>query len=172
MKTCTKCKFPKELDDFYKSKKTADGRTSWCRLCMKASNQRWHDANVERHRQMNKACYSVHKEQKHQRRMERLHTDPKVRLIHNMRARLHDALGHDRASTRELVGCTAGELKRHLEAQFQAGMSWDNYGAWHVDHTTPLVKMNVADPESIRAFCHYTNLQPLWAEENLSKGAR
>jgi hypothetical protein len=168
-KTCTKCKSP---GPFYRSNKAKDGLTSWCRVCMKVSNKRWHDSNLERHREMNKTCYQAHKQSKHERRMARLHTDPRVRLVHNLRARLHDALGADRASTMELVGCSADRLKSHLEGQFLSGMTWNNYGAWHIDHKIPMAKIDPTDTASLRAICHYTNLQPLWAQDNLKKGSR
>ena len=62
------------------------------------------------------------------------------------------------------------ELKIHLEKQFKPGMSWDNRKEWHIDHIVPLA--SAKDEETMNKLCHYTNLQPLWAEENLSKGAR
>ena len=70
----------------------------------------------------------------------------------------------------EYLGCTIEELKAHLESQWQEGMSWDNHGlhGWHIDHIKPLdwyIK-NSDDPWQAN---HYTNLQPLWAEENHSK---
>lgn len=105
--------------------------------------------------------------------MERLHSDPKFRMIHNLRARLHAALGAGKEyGTRRLVGCSLDELKAHLESRFQPGMSWDNYGAWHIDHVVPLVRANLDDPVSVAMICHYTNLQPLWAQDNLKKGCK
>ena len=61
----------------------------------------------------------------------------------------------------------------HLEAQFKPGMTWDNYGlkGWHVDHIRPCASFDLRDPEQQRRCFHYTNLQPLWAEENLKKGS-
>ena len=67
---------------------------------------------------------------------------------------------------RELVGCSVEEVRAHLEAQFSPGMTWDNYGDWHVDHIRPCASFeNPADPEC----WHFSNLQPLWAEDNLRK---
>jgi len=51
-------------------------------------------------------------------------------------------------------------------------MSWDNYGFWHVDHIKPLAFFDLTNPEELKKVCHYTNLQPLWAEENLKKGTK
>jgi len=64
------------------------------------------------------------------------------------------------------------ELRLHLERQFKDGISWDNYGEWHIDHIRPCAKFDLSKPEEQRACFHYTNLQPLWEKENVSKGAR
>jgi len=72
----------------------------------------------------------------------------------------------------ELLGCTPDKLKIHLESMFTEGMSWNNYGVhgWHIDHIIPCSFFDL-DIYSERKFCfHYTNLQPLWWHENLSKG--
>lgn len=74
------------------------------------------------------------------------------------------------------LGCTIEELKAHLESLFKPGMTWDNWGhtgdVWHLDHIIPLASFDLTDPEQVKLACHYTNLQPLWATENLQKGAR
>jgi len=71
--------------------------------------------------------------------------------------------------TFEIVGCTPQELKEYLEKQFTIGMSWENHGqfGWHIDHIIPL-DSGITEDE-IYKLCHYTNLQPLWWEENLEK---
>lgn len=69
-----------------------------------------------------------------------------------------------------IVGCTPNELKIHLESQFTTGMSWDNYGlyGWHIDHKVPL--SSAKTEEELLKLCHFSNLQPLWAKDNLKKG--
>jgi hypothetical protein len=69
--------------------------------------------------------------------------------------------------TFEIVGCTPQSLKEHLETQFIDGMSWDNRSEWHIDHIIPL--SSAKTEEELYGLCHYTNLQPLWAEDNLKK---
>lgn len=75
-------------------------------------------------------------------------------------------------TSREVIGCTPQELKIYLEGQFKDGMSWGNHGlsGWHVDHIIPL-SSGVTHDDFLR-LSHYTNLQPLWWHENLSKAAR
>jgi len=71
----------------------------------------------------------------------------------------------------KLLDCTAKFFKEHIEKQFTSGMSWENYGrkGWHVDHIIPLHSFNLKDPkEQLKAF-HYSNCQPLWAEDNMAK---
>jgi hypothetical protein len=95
-----------------------------------------------------------------------------------LRTRMYIALtaaGAKRAAASfDLTGCTVAELRQHLEAQFTDGMSWDNYGrdGWHVDHVRPCASFDLNDPEQQRQCFHYTNLQPLWAADNIRKGAK
>ena len=72
------------------------------------------------------------------------------------------------------MGCDLKFLIRFLEDQFQEGMSWDNWSrdGWHLDHIIPLDAFDLTDIEEQKKALHYTNLQPLWAEENLKKGNR
>lgn len=72
----------------------------------------------------------------------------------------------------ELLGCSIDEARLHIERQFSTGMSWANYGEWHVDHIKPLASFDLADPAQLARACHYKNLQPLWALDNLIKGSR
>jgi hypothetical protein len=74
--------------------------------------------------------------------------------------------------TIELIGCSPAQLAAHLESQFKAGMGWRNRSKWHVDHIVPLAAFDLSDPTQQRVAFHYSNLQPLWKHENLSKGAR
>jgi hypothetical protein len=73
-----------------------------------------------------------------------------------------------------ILGYTRDDLVAHLERQFTKGMSWDNMGEWHIDHIVPLSSFNIDSPESpdfSRAW-DLTNLRPLWANENMSKGGK
>jgi len=101
----------------------------------------------------------------------RLAIDINFRLISNLRKRLYNALKGNRKSdtTKNLVGCSIEDLKDYLQLKFKYGMSWDNYGKWHVDHIKPCSKFDFSDPEQQRICFYYTNLQPLWAIENIRK---
>ena len=70
--------------------------------------------------------------------------------------------------TMEMLGVSIETAKAYLERQFTNGMTWENQGEWHIDHIIPL--SSAKDEEALRKLCHYTNLQPLWAIDNLKKG--
>jgi len=101
--------------------------------------------------------------------------DIQYRLSAVLRSRLQKALkGNFKAGSavRDL-GCSIPELKLWLEQQFQPGMTWENYGSeWHIDHIIPLSKVDLIDRKQLLRVCHWFNLRPLWAEENLSRGNR
>ena len=73
-------------------------------------------------------------------------------------------------STEEILGCSIEEFRKYIESKFQDGMTLENYGEWHLDHIKP-ISLAQSEEEVIK-FCHYSNFQPLWAKENMSKGNR
>ncbi len=98
-----------------------------------------------------------------------------AKLSHNLRARVSMALKNNskHANTMILIGCDIAYLKKHIAKRFDKTMTWDNYGShWHIDHIVPCARFDLQrDDEQIRCF-HYSNLQPLSASVNLSKGDR
>jgi hypothetical protein len=70
-----------------------------------------------------------------------------------------------------LLGCSINDCKTHIESKFKLGMTWENYGhkTWHIDHIIPYSFFDLSDEEQVKKCFHYTNLQPLWAEENYKK---
>ncbi len=76
------------------------------------------------------------------------------------------------AKTELLLGCSFDQFKEHIESKFVDGMSWDNMKEWHIDHIKPLASFNLSDLEQQKKAFNYTNQQPLWAIDNLKKGAK
>ena len=145
-----------------------------------------------RKRMYNRNLYKDHKDKlKLQRRVYRETNKEKVRLQERMRdgkkrqtninyklskglrTRLWSAIKDNQktGSAVKDLGCSIDELKSYLEFKFLPDMSWDNYGqyGWHIDHIKPLSSFNLTDRKQLLEACHYTNLQPLWAKDNLSK---
>jgi hypothetical protein len=110
------------------------------------------------------------------KRKARFQSDPAFRISCNLRSRIRQAMRINRsftssksASTRELLGCSWEELKAHLESLFLPGMTWGNYSEWHIDHIKPCANFNLVLPAEQALCFHFSNLQPLWAKDNLSK---
>jgi hypothetical protein len=94
------------------------------------------------------------------------------KLKGNLRSRLRQALKRNskKGSAVKDLGCTIQELKEYIEVHFEPGMTWDNYGKWHLDHIKPLSMFDLQDETQFKEAVNYMNLQPMWAEENISKG--
>ena len=107
------------------------------------------------------------------KRRERIKHDVQYKLSESLRRRLRCALNGNYKSGSAVrdLGCTIDELKSYLESKFQSGMTWDNWtiDGWHIDHIKPLASFDLTDRKQMLEACHYTNLQPLWATDNLSK---
>jgi len=114
------------------------------------------------------------KAKKNTRNKERYNSEKNYKLTRILRARQLDALkGNSKsASSLELLGCSVDEALQHLENQFQPGMTWDNWtlDGWHVDHIKPCASFDMEDEDQQKECFHYSNLQPLWAKDNLEKG--
>ena len=97
-------------------------------------------------------------------------------MICGLRIRLNKALRNNQkyGNTIKLIGCSIEQLKQHLESKFKLDMSWNNYGiyGWHIDHIKPCASFDLSKPSEQRKCFHYTNLQPLWAIDNLKKGMK
>lgn len=99
------------------------------------------------------------------------------RLANRLRTRIRKVLvGETKYYTlKNVLGCTLDELKVWLELQFKDGMSWDNYGQardkWNIDHIIPCASFDLSDPEQQKRAFHYTNLQPMWTNDNISKNS-
>jgi uncharacterized protein with gpF-like domain len=124
----------------------------------------------------NKEYRKTHKEKINKCRNNRRQIDINFKLACYLRTRFWCAIQnkHKTGSTVKDLGCSIPELKTYLESKFQEGMSWDNYcyRGWHIDHIIPLSSFNLQIREEFLKANHYTNLQPLWAEENLKKGSK
>jgi len=139
------------------------------------ANRAYRIKNREWFRQYGKQYYIEHKEEMKENAKiylyRRIESDIGFKILQRCRSRLYDAIKGTvkSARTQELIGCTVEHLLEHLESQFQDGMTWDNYGKWHIDHIIPCSSFDFTKEEEQRKCFNYTNLQPLWAEDNYRK---
>jgi len=127
------------------------------------TKEKWKSNNPERHRQ-----------NQYEYKRSKLETDFEYKLKQRIRSRLGRIKYNNSIRTLEWLGCSISELKSYLELRFQFNMTWTNYGlyGWHIDHIKPLSLFNLENSEQLKQACHYTNLQPMWAKDNLKKGAK
>ena len=107
----------------------------------------------------------------------KLKNDINFKIEKRLRNRIYCALFRHKKikkyeSFKKLIGIDKNGLFKYLESKFQKGMTRHNYGKWHIDHIKPCKAFDLTKPEEQNKCFHYTNLQPLWAYDNLSKGAK
>ena len=177
-KQCVKCKEFKTFQDFYKTKRNTGGLSHDCKNCRLESVKKYQELNSEKillqsilYRNSNK---DIIKFKRRKYKQHKAKTDPIWVLKENYRRRTLKAFKsknwNKTNKTKDLLGCQYEELFIHIEKQFTENMSWENQGKWHIDHIIPLASAKTVE-DVIKLF-HYTNLQPLWAKDNLKKGAK
>ena len=140
---------------------------------IKAYKKAYREANKDRIKEKDKIYYESNKDKIFSYYKNRLKTDIQYKLRHNLRARLKLAINNNQkiGSAVKDLGCTISELKSYLESKFSSGMTCDNWAldGWHIDHIKPLNRFDLTDRNQLLEACNYTNLQPLWATDNLIK---
>lgn len=184
--SCQKTKLPKH---FYVSVHTKDGLSKKCIKCVALCGKNFRDKNPNYAAQYNKKYYqknmgrlrlSIKQYVKDNpekidiaRRIRDKKNYPKLRFKKLLSDRLRKALKRGGASktrrTHILIGCSIQELRDFLESKFTTGMSWENYGEWHIDHKKPCAAFDLSDENQQLQCFHYSNLQPLWAKDNRGK---
>ena len=200
MKKCITCEIEKEEAEFSKAISNKDRFTGACKSCLKEYkkynkekikeyNKEYKKANKEKIKEYNKEHYKANKEKRKEQikeynktnkerrnklRRERKKIDPLFKLSSNLRNRNWFAFkskGYKKnTKTQEMLGVNWEVCKSHIERQFTKGMTWDNQGEWHIDHIIPLASANTK--QELKKLCHYSNLQPLWAVDNIIKSAK
>jgi hypothetical protein len=175
MKHCTKCKENKNLSYFCKNVSTKDGTNYVCKECDNKRRIEYFSKNrlAETEKQSVRNKNNPEKRREYQRKYSktRRNSDLNYRLKIYLRNRMGAAikLGYKSGSAVDDLGCSVEFLKQHLQTRFKPGMTWDNYGEWHIDHILPLSKFDLSKRQQFLIACNYNNLQPLWADENMRK---
>lgn len=166
-KRCPACGETKPLsaEFFHRHRARKSGYWPSCKVCNRARIQRWRARNPTIVRQG------------HARQNGKRATNLQKRIHNRAGILVRDTLQRGEKGGRSwpaLLGFTVADLMRHLERQFSARMSWDNYGKWHIDHILPVTsfEFHSTDCPDFKACWALTNLRPLWAKANLSKGSK
>lgn len=200
-KVCAKCGEVKNHSSFYRHNKGGAGLTGSCMECVRDHVSAYNAANREvqrvkaaMRRENNPGYYSQHKDEFRARsykwklenpeRSREIGRDASRRKLATPRGRLDNSISSgvyaslrglkSGRSTYELLGYTLDQLIAHIGAMLSDGMTWENYGLWHIDHIIPksAFKYESADAPAFKAAWALNNLQPLWATENQKKHAR
>jgi hypothetical protein len=181
---CSKCGELKPNEFFYQ-------RMGRCKACANLETKQWVSNNLDKHRrdsarrrrewrvkniekarEIDRRLDFKRKPQKRLWEQQYRRTNISFRIAKNLRARIRKLLrGQGRAP--HPLGCSGKDLMLYLESKFEPGMSWENYGSvWHVDHIVPCSVFDLSRPDHQTACFHFSNLQPLFAVENIRKGAK
>jgi len=186
-KICSKCKEEKEVCEFNTRKILKDGYRGYCKNCHLDYSEKYVKENYKIYKSyqdlyqiINSEFLSKQKSEYYQNNKEKIHkyikykyhTDELYKLKITVRNRINVFLKNNniikKNKTFDIVGCSPEFLKEYLEQKFTEGMSWELMGRnIHIDHIIPLSFAKTE--EELYKLCHYTNLQPLWAEDNLKK---
>jgi hypothetical protein len=143
---------------------------------IKEINKKYREENKEKVKEYNKNWLINNRHHVSSYTKRRKLNDTNFRLSVILRKRLNMAIKNNQKSGSAVsdLGCSIDYLRQYLEKKFLPGMKWENYGrlGWHIDHVIPLAYFDLSDPKQFKKACHYTNLQPLWAKDNISKGAK
>jgi len=141
---------------------------------IKDKNKAYRQQNKSKLLAQNRVWRNNNKKYIAKKRRERCVFDVNFRIRTNLATRIWHALKNcsKSAKTSELLGCTVSHLKAHLEKDFAKGMTFENYGTWHIDHIIPCAKFDLTKPEHQKVCFNYKNLQPLWAKDNISKSSK
>ena len=179
-KICGRCHKETEICFFGKDKRSKTGYRSTCNSCRRIESKEYRERNYEKRKETCKKYVenNKHKVNEYSKKWKRntRKINPIYRIISNVRERTKDYLNYktynQNSHISDVIGCSPKFLIEYLEQKFKDGMSWDNYGfyGWHIDHKIPL--SSAKTEEEVYKLCHYTNLQPLWAEDNLKKGSK
>lgn len=172
---CCKCNRILEISNFHKDKYQPCGYDSWCKDCRREYQEKRMQTEefkeYNRRKQREERLKEGFREKTNLYIRNRMKIDLNFKISHHCRSRICRVLKGEIKSGHsfELLSCSLDELKVHLEQQFEPGMTWDNYGEWHIDHIIPCARFDLRNPIHQKICFNYRNLQPLWAKENSSK---
>lgn len=182
IKKCTKCDKILSLDLFYKRSSPRNDYQSSCKKCSIKSKSNWQKNNIEKRKKYlknwnlkNKDKQKIYRANWSKKRSNyeknRCKNDYLFYLKRKIRQSIRNSFNRNgykkNTKTAYILGADWFSFKKHIENQFTSDMSWDDFDKIHLDHKIPIAAASTEF--EVIALNHYTNLQPLWAEDNLSK---
>jgi len=189
-KICPQCNIEKPLSDFHINRTYINKDSelqvyySLCKKCVIERATVWNKEHRERHRilslnhfRANKIKYAENEKRWRKNNPDKIKARRKRDRLHrNLANKIYKCLrqGKNWRSWESLVGYKLSDLKSHLEKLFKPGMSWENWGEWHIDHKRPISSFNISssEDEDFKECWSLNNLQPLWKHENLTKSSK
>jgi hypothetical protein len=165
-KSCRRCNIVKPLSEFNLDNKSKDKKTCYCKICNRERNKNWHSEPTNHEKRKIKWV---------ENNREYVVNNVWARIAHNIRCTNRYIVKKINSVSDERVqkwlGINREGFKQHMENLFKPGMTWENHGEWHLDHKKSLDKFkdNLTDKKCIDEANHYTNIQPMWAEDNSKK---
>ena len=189
MKYCTVCKENKLDSDFYYRSDKPYLLQSHCKKCILEKRRNYQKKNIEYFKEKDRKYSKINRYKKliylknwqqsnrdyiNAKFKEKHNNNLNFKMSNNIRTRIRNALKRNSKSSSsfDLIGCDLSYLKHHLESKFTNGMSWENYGDWQIDHKIPCSFFDLSNEENQKLCFHYSNLQPLWKEDNLRKSSK
>jgi len=143
---------------------------------VKSNSKSWNQRNKDKCREYCKKWRSKNKKRKREYESQLKKLSPLYGITQSIRAlvltKFREGGYTKKSKVYEMLGCSYADFKKHIESQFKEGMSWKNHNrhGWHLDHIIPCASAN-SEQELIK-LNHYTNYQPLWAKDNMTKGSK
>jgi excinuclease UvrABC ATPase subunit len=177
---CKECRKLETKKYFESNKDSIKEKAKIARLKNPDANKKYYRENPEyfKRYRIDKRDHYKNWRQKNRERVnenfkKRKRENPSYRIACNLRSSFSGMLkkrnGRKYESVLNLLGCSVDEFRKHLEALFTEGMSWDNYGKWHIDHIKPCSSFDLTSLEDQKVCFHFSNMQPLWAIDNIKK---
>ena len=201
LKKCRHCGKIKSFNDFSQRKNRNNNPDTYCKECRSIKSKNYYYDNIEKCKKRSKEYFKTtnyskkylenNREKRNKLTREwiknnrekinkyfkkRYYDDITYNITRKLRSRFYSALKRcsKKTSVIDLIGCNIDFLKKYLNSKFDKNMNWDLFknGKIHIDHIKPLASYNLTNIVQQREAWHYSNLQPLWKEDNIKKGAK
>lgn len=167
-KICSKCKRELPIEMFQRDKSKSDGFNTQCKECVSLRTKSKEGKEVAK--RARQKYYQTEKGKECQRRSTKNYQQTEAgKETYRKATKKYNQSEHGKLHNEEYRKSEAYKIKQYIENQFVDGMSWDNQDKWYIDHIIPCAAFDLTDPIHQRICFNWRNLQPLWAEDNLSK---